>query len=169
MLSVLIETSDDEEGLARTLSSLVGAAVEGTVRDVIVCDRGSCDRTARVADHAGCVFLENADIVAGIRRAKGDWLLILEPGARLDGEWAEAVLGHVSRATSPARFSRSRLDRTPFLARIFSAHRPLADGLVISKRQAGALARPGADAGSLARGLSARRLAAEIHAAPRRR
>ncbi|TIR96069.1 MAG: glycosyl transferase family 2, partial [Mesorhizobium sp.] len=36
MLSVLIETRNDEEGLARTLASLIGGAVEGVVRDVIV-------------------------------------------------------------------------------------------------------------------------------------
>ena len=169
MLSVLIETMNDEEALARTLSSLVGAAVEGIVRDVIVCDRGSSDHTAHVADHAGCVWLEQADIAAGIRRAKGDWLVILEPGARLLGEWAEAVVGHVAHAALPARFTRSRSDRTPFLSRVFSARRPLADGLVISKRQAGSLARAGGDAASLARGLGAKRLAGEIIAAPRRK
>lgn len=169
MLSVLIETMDDEEALARTLSSLVGAAVEGTVRDVIVCDRGSSDHTAHVADHAGCVWLEEADIAAGIRRAKGDWLVILEPGARLQGEWAEAVLAHLAHATIPARFSRSRADRASLLSRIFSARRPLADGLLISKRQAGSLARAGGDAASLARAVSARRIAAEIVTAPRRR
>src|SRR5690606_15838389 len=43
MLTVLIETKDHEEALARTLASLVGAAVEGIVRDVLVCDLGSVD------------------------------------------------------------------------------------------------------------------------------
>ena len=33
MLSVLIETRNDEEALARTLASLVGGAVEGVVRE----------------------------------------------------------------------------------------------------------------------------------------
>jgi len=108
MLSVLIETMNDGEGLARTLSSLVGAAVEGVVREVVVCDRGSTDATAAVADHAGCTFIANADIAAGIRRAKGDWLLLLEPGARLEGDWMAAVLDHAATATMPACFSRSR-------------------------------------------------------------
>ena len=44
MLSVLIETRNDEEGLARTLASLIAAAVEGVVREVIVCDLGSTDQ-----------------------------------------------------------------------------------------------------------------------------
>jgi len=169
MLSVLIETMNDEEGLARTLSSLVGAAVEGAVRDVIVCDRGSTDGTARVADHAGCVYIEGGEMAAGIRRAKGEWLVILEAGARLEGEWAAAVFAHAAHSASPARFSRSRHDRASLLSRMFSARRPLADGLVISKRQAGELARAGADAASLARAVSATRLPAEIAAAPKRR
>jgi hypothetical protein len=78
MLSVLIETMNDEEGLARTLASLIGGAVEGVVRDVIVCDAGSTDQTHRVAEHAGCHF-GTGGIAAAIGQAKGDWLLFLEP------------------------------------------------------------------------------------------
>ena len=50
MLSVLIETRNDEDGLAQTLASLIGGAIEGVVREVIVCDNGSTDQTGKVAD-----------------------------------------------------------------------------------------------------------------------
>jgi hypothetical protein len=166
MLSVLIETKNDEEGLARTLSSLVAAAVEGVVRDVIVRDRGSTDGTGRVAEHAGCVWLPGADIGEAIRCARADWLLLLQPGARLEAGWTEAVLEHAAGATIPARFSRSRAERQPFLSRVFASRSALADGLVITKRQATALARTGGDAESIARGLATRRLKAEIRPAP---
>lgn len=166
MLSVLIETKNDEEALARTLASLVGAAVEGVVRDVLVCDRGSTDHTEGVAEHAGCVFMANGDIAAAIGKAKGGWLLMLEPGARLEGDWMPAVLDHVATATMPACFSRSRGERTPFLSRFLRPRGPLADGLLISKRQATALAKPGGDAASIARGLAMRRLRAGIRPAP---
>ena len=53
MISVLIETRNDEAELAHTLASLVPGAVEGVVREVIVCDRGSTDGTASVAEQAG--------------------------------------------------------------------------------------------------------------------
>lgn len=168
MLSVLIETRDDGEELARTLASLVGAAVEGVVREVVVCDRGSTDATAAVADQAGCAFLADADIAAGIRRARCDWLLLLEPGARLEGDWTAAVLDHVSKAAMPACFSRAPAHRAPFLSRLVGRPGPLADGLVIAKRQAAALARPGGDASALARGLAMRRLRAGIVPAPRK-
>lgn len=165
MLSVLIETRNDEEGLARTLASLIGGAVEGVVRDVIVCDTGSTDQTHRVAEHAGCQYVTGG-IAAGIRQAKGDWLLLLEPGSRLVEGWIDAVVAHTARQTMAARFSRARGSRTPFLARIFSGNRALADGLLISKLQAAASAKSAGSAEAIARGLAAKRLDAEIWVAP---
>jgi hypothetical protein len=164
MLTVLIETKNHEEALARTLASLVGAAVEGIVRDVIVCDRGSTDQTHRVAEHAGCHYVAD-DIAAGIRQAKGEWLLMLEPGARLVDGWTESVIGHVGRMSMPARFSRSRADRKPLFSRMFSAPTALAEGLVIRKGQAAALAKSAQSAEAIARGLASRRLEAEIRVA----
>lgn len=168
MLSVVIETRNDEDPLARTLSSLVSAAVEGAVREVIVCDLGSTDRTHHVAEHAGCTFLASGGIAAGIRQAKSEWLLVMEPGARLLDGWTEHVADHTARQTIAARFSRTRTDRAPFLARVFSAKRALAEGLLITKRQAASLARNAHDAQALARGLATKQLPAQIKVAPSR-
>ena len=65
------------------------------MREVIVCDLGSTDQTHYVAEHAGCHFMAEGGIAAGIARAKGDWLLILEPGARLLDGWIEPVVMHM--------------------------------------------------------------------------
>ena len=62
-------------------------------------------------------------IAAGIRQAKGEWLLLLEPGARLVEGWIDAVVAHTARQTMPARFSRAARSRTPFLSRVFSGNR----------------------------------------------
>ncbi len=169
MLSVLIETRNDEEALARTLASLIGGALEGVVREVIVCDRGSTDLTHSVAEHAGCHYVAQGGIAAGIGRAKGEWLLLLEPGARLTEGWTEDVLRHTAKLTMAARFSRSARDRTPFLARVFASRRALAEGLVISKGQAAVLSRNARDAEAIARGLATRKLDAEILVAPARK
>lgn len=166
MLTVLIETKDDEAGLARTLASLVGGAVEGVVRDVIVCDAGSTDQTHRVAEHAGCSYIAGG-VAAGIRQAKGDWLLILEPGARLADGWTESVVAHVARMAMPARFSRARASRLPFLSRAFARPTALAEGLVIATRQAAALSKTATSAEALARGLATRKLDGEIFVAPK--
>ncbi|WP_378952866.1 glycosyltransferase family 2 protein [Mesorhizobium sp. ANAO-SY3R2] len=168
MLSVLIETRNDEEGLARTLASLVGGAVEGVVREVVVCDLGSTDHSHYVAEHAGCAFVGSGGIKAGIEQAKSDWLLLLEPGARLGEGWAEEAMRHTGRLTMAARFSRARESNRPLWARIFGRPRALEQGLVITKRQATVLARNGADAEGIARGLAMKTLNAEIAVAPRR-
>lgn len=166
MLSVLIETENHEEALARTLASLVGAAVDGVVREVIVCDRGSTDQTQRVAEQAGCDFLASGGIAAGIERARGDWLLLLEPGARLVDGWMQAVRDHTEMMKMPGRFARSSADRPGFLARIFSSDRDLREGLLIRKAQAQPLSRHAKSAEALARGLATKRLHAEIRIAP---
>jgi glycosyltransferase involved in cell wall biosynthesis len=168
MISVLIETANAEEALARTLASLVGAVVEGAVREVIVCDRGSTDQTHYVAEHAGCRFVGEGGVAVGIGMAKSDWLLFVEPGARPVEGWAEAVLTHMNKSTLPARLTRSRASRLPFLARVFAANRPLEQGLLISKRQAASLAKNARDADALARGLAVKTLDAEIAPADRR-
>jgi glycosyltransferase involved in cell wall biosynthesis len=169
MLTVLIETKNDEERLALTLGSLISGVVEGVVREVIVCDLGSTDQTHRVADHAGCGFIASGGVAAGVRQAKADWLLLLEPGARLADGWADGVLHHTAKQTMPARFSRARGSRAPFLSRVFSRPRALAEGLVITKRQAAALARSAGSAEAIARGLAAKRLDGEIWVASRDR
>ena len=168
MISVLIETLNDEEALALTLGSLVGGAVEGILREVMICDLGSTDQTAYVAEHAGCTFLASGGVPAGTRSAKGEWLLIVEPGARLVDGWTEAVRSHIAKSVLPARFARSRIDRSPFLARVFSGNRALAEGLLISKPKAIALAKTAASAEAMARGLATVRLGAEIRVAAKR-
>ncbi|PRD45679.1 glycosyl transferase family 2 [Phyllobacterium phragmitis] len=167
MVSVIIETKNAEEALARTLASLVGAAVEGLVRDVIIVDHGSDDHTDRVADAAGCTFLENQPLLDAVRRARGEWLLFLEPGARLLDGWSEAARNHIEALPGPARFTRSKINRPRFLARVFGTNAPLSDGLLMSKRQAMALLKPGYGAEDLARGIAARRLKGEIVPASR--
>lgn len=166
MLSVVIETRNDEETLARTLASLVGGAVGGMVREVIVCDRGSTDRTHVVADHTGCRYMTNSTIAAGVRQAKGEWLVLLRPGARLCEGWMEAVSDHVTTSTSAARFKKMA-NGTRLFRGVFARRHPLAEGLVITRRQAAALTERGRDADTIARRLSAKRLGAEIVPAPR--
>ncbi len=162
MLSVIIETENDEDALARSLTSLVGGAIEGVVREVIVCDRASSDGTNRVADLMGCHFVPTGGVAAGIRQARSDWLLLLEPGARLSDGWMEAAVHHLNTAETPARFTRSRLERPSFLSRLAAFRRPLVDGLLIPRRQAMALAQVNPDAAGIARKVSAKRLTGEI-------
>lgn len=162
MITVIIETLNSEAPLARTLATLVGGAVEGMVREVIVLDGGSSDATHRVAEHAGCHWIAGGDLGAAIRKAKGEWLMFVEPGARLVEGWMEPVLAHTSALTGPARLSPARGLRVPLMKRVFPAKAAAEHGVIVTKRQATALFRPGQRAYDLARGLAMRQLRGEI-------
>lgn len=138
MISVVIQASDgDEERLARTLASLVGGAVEGTVREVVVVLGTDAPGPFKVADHAGCRIAKTP--AEAIAVAKGDWLLMLEPGARLLEGWSESVMLHAAEADRPARLSRDASVRPSFMARLRARRRPFAHGLLIRRKDASAL------------------------------
>ena len=162
MLSIIIETTNHEDALSRTLLPLVSGAVQGLVRDVIVLDHGSTDQTKRVAEQAGCSILSGVSLRECISRARGDWLLLLEPGARVSVNWVESVERHCVISQSPARFSRSLEGRPAFFSRIMRRDTALVDGLLITKRQALALCKSAATSEALARGLASRKMNAEI-------
>lgn len=92
MISVIIPTLNSESGLGPALTALVPAAVEGIVREVIVADAGSKDRTLMVADQAG-VDVITADagrgkqMRAGAAAARAQWLLFLHPDTVLEHGW----------------------------------------------------------------------------------
>lgn len=91
MLSVLVfcrgSGTDPErlaERTARTLAPLVGASVSGLVRDVQIA--GPADHPLRIlADAAGCFLAGGEDeanwLAAGIRAARGPFLLMIEAGS----------------------------------------------------------------------------------------
>jgi hypothetical protein len=58
MLSALVLISSNPsptpEAVVRTLAALVPAAIEGVVRDVMMCAPASTPDLARICDHAGC-------------------------------------------------------------------------------------------------------------------
>lgn len=162
MLTIIMECRDNEAELAQTLSALVAGAVEGVVRDVIVLDHGSGDGSSRVADAAGCRFLTSWDMKDVVRSARGDWLLLLEPGARPLAGWVDAVIDHVAINGNPARFLASRSHRRPFFQRLGRRKAPLEHGYLVSKRQASAAVRSGMTLADMAKGAGVRALVAEI-------
>jgi rSAM/selenodomain-associated transferase 2 len=96
MISVIIPTLDAEAGLARTLAALVPAALDGLVREAIVVDGGSRDRTAEIADEAGVTFItrsggRGSQLAAGAAQARFPWLLFLHADTVLDAGWEREV------------------------------------------------------------------------------
>ncbi|GLK67772.1 glycosyltransferase [Hansschlegelia plantiphila] len=96
MLSVVIPTRNHERSLVTTLAALVPGAADGVVRDVTIADGGSTDATLEVADLAGCNALKGGlargdRLDAAARRAKGPWLLFLDPDVTLEEGWHREV------------------------------------------------------------------------------
>lgn len=172
MLTILIEAAEDQAALGTTLATLVPGAIEGLVREVVVLDRGLDAATRKVADHAGCRISGGEPLSAVVAAAKGDWLLLLEPGARLSVEWIDAVTAHIGDveegSTTPqaARFSHSRRDRPGVLGRFFQTRRALSEGLLLRKVQALGLAARRTSLEDMAKGLASRRLEASLRPRP---
>lgn len=117
MISVIVPTKNSETDLVHALSSLVTAAAEGVVREVIVVDGGSSDGTERVADAAGCGWAQAVGMSRSERLAygaslakRGDWLLFLRPETLLESGWhheAQAFIERAGRAPNGARTAAS--------------------------------------------------------------
>lgn len=108
MITVVIPALNAEEWLPATLTALVPAALEGVVREVIVVDGASTDRTREIADHAGAELItapanRGAQMRAGANAARHPWLLFLNADTVLDPGWereADAFMQRVERGAS---------------------------------------------------------------------
>jgi hypothetical protein len=126
-----------------------------------VLDNGSRDGSARVADAAGCRFVDQWDLNEVLRMARGEWIMLLEPGARPQAGWIEEVLEHASLSKAPARFTPSSRFRKPFFKR-WRRSGALELGFLMQKREAAALAKPGTDLSALTKISAVRRLRSEL-------
>ncbi|HXV31884.1 MAG TPA: glycosyl transferase [Sinorhizobium sp.] len=162
MLTIIMETRDNEAELAQTLAVLVAGAVEGLVSDVIILDHGSKDGSVHVADAAGCRFCVDWDLGDILRSARGDWLMLLEPGARPVGRWVDDLLEYVALNKAPARFSPSRMHKRPLLKRLSQRAAPLEAGFLTPKRDAVAAARANMQLSDIANARAVRKLATEL-------
>lgn len=95
-ISVIIPTLDCARHLPRALAPLVDGMQDGLIREVIVSDGGSSDETLEIADAAGCTLISGEagrakQLLNGVARAKGKWLLVLHPQTALARGWTEEV------------------------------------------------------------------------------
>jgi rSAM/selenodomain-associated transferase 2 len=136
------------------LAALVPSAVDGIVRQVIVADGGSTDRTGQVADNSGAELVacnrgRGLQLAHGAALAKFPWLLFLHADTVLEHGWERAAVEFMhqvdfgERLAAAAAF-RFRLDdngiapralETFVRARCALLRLPYGDqGLLISRR-----------------------------------
>jgi rSAM/selenodomain-associated transferase 2 len=108
MITVIVPTLNSEGGLAACLTSLITPTVEGVVREVIVADGGSSDRTGEIIDQAGATLVRSPpgrgrQLAAGAEQARMPWLLFLHPDTMLEPGWEREATIFMERVDSGAR------------------------------------------------------------------
>lgn len=163
MITLLVEAGGDAaERLARTLHAMIPAVVDGVLRDAFIINLDGSGTIDRIAEAAGAGSLPVSDLHNAFAQARADWLMCVEPGARLSGDWvdvlSEMLAGADRRAATPMRFRAEPVGLS--IRRLFVRPRALRCGLIIHKTQA-ISAKSGSLEG-LARGRATRRIAARI-------
>ncbi len=109
MLSVVIPTLNAAAWLPGALAALGDGADE-----VVVCDGGSEDDTARITARLGARIVtaprgRGTQLAAGIAAARGDFLLLLHADTRLADGWAEVARRFMAAGTARAGYFRFAL------------------------------------------------------------
>ena len=99
-LSIIIPTLNAEAGLVKTLEALMEGLPAGLIREVIISDAGSTDKTIDIADEAGAKIVtgppsRGGQLRRGADAASGEWLLFLHADTVLEPGWSEAVIAHM--------------------------------------------------------------------------
>lgn len=107
MLSVIIlcdESAARPEAVVRTLTPLVGAAVKGLVRDVIVAGPRE-HQLDIIGDHSGCAIVEadreSVRLVQAYAAARGEMLMLLRSGHIPETGFFEEVEDVLSAGLEP--------------------------------------------------------------------
>ena len=105
-LSIIIPALNAETDLPVCLESLLPGLSAGLIREVILVDGGSTDRTCEIAEAAGCCVLtaprgRAKQLIAGAQAGRGEWLFFLHADTALSPEWAERVASHIE--TTPGK------------------------------------------------------------------
>ena len=100
--SIIIPTLNSEHELPETLTSLFEGIDKNLIRELIISDGGSLDKTKIIANEVGAVFLEGThgrgmQIKRGIEKSCGDWILVLHADTSLSVGWSEKIFPKIDK------------------------------------------------------------------------
>jgi glycosyltransferase involved in cell wall biosynthesis len=124
MISVVIPTHNAAATLPATLRSLLEAAIDGLVSEVIVSDCGSADATLKIADAAGATVIQacsGQQLLAGAKAARKPWLLFLKPHSSMEPGWEDEARAFIARGGNNAAAFRFRLAGSGLVPRLREA------------------------------------------------
>ncbi len=126
-ISIIIPTLNSENELCETIGSLVEGIENNLIRELIISDGGSTDKTKSIAYKAGAVVVEGPcgrglQISNGIDKSLGDWILILHADTSLSMDWSLKILQKTDK--SFAYYFKLKFKSRSLFARIleFWAH-----------------------------------------------
>ena len=111
-VSIIIPTLNAEQHLPRCLNALTPGLVSGVIREVVIVDGGSTDRTLEAAWAAGCRLINSQpgrgrQLKCGALNAKSDWLLFLHADTALGPNWPQALEPQFDLPQKAAAFTLS--------------------------------------------------------------
>lgn len=115
-ISIVIPTLNAAEALQCSLPPLAAFGVLDLIREVILADGGSTDKTAAIAEAAGARMVaadpgRGPQLVVGAESAGGDWLLFLHADTALSPGWDDVVRGFIA---DPGNIRRAACFRLAF-------------------------------------------------------
>ena len=124
-LSIVIPTRDVADRIGPCLGALTEGLHEGLVHELILSDGGSGDAIAQIADDIGARLVtgdrgRGAQLAAGVRAARGAWLLLLHADSQLGAGWTRAVRAHLQDHPDRAGYFRLRFAASGPMARLTS-------------------------------------------------
>ena len=96
-ISIIIPTLNSENGLYEIFGSLFEGIENNLIRELIISDGGSRDKTKSIAYEAGAVIIQGPSgrglqISKGIDKSRCDWVLILHADTSLSLDWSVKIL-----------------------------------------------------------------------------
>ena len=87
-ISIIIPTLNSETDLPETLNSLFEGIENNLIRELIISDGGSTDKTKFIANEVGAYIVEGycgrgLQINKGVDKSQGGWILILHADTSL--------------------------------------------------------------------------------------